>query len=57
MKSGTALLALILLCTLASSEAQEKSQAASTGKDASSLLAEADRLAWLFNWPTAGPLY
>jgi CHAT domain-containing protein/tetratricopeptide (TPR) repeat protein len=26
-------------------------------RDAHALLAEADRLAWLFNWPAAGPLY
>lgn len=57
MKSGTALLALILMCTLATVEAREKSQTAATGRDANGLLAEADRLAWLFNWPAAGPLY
>ncbi len=52
-----AVLALTLLCPSVPAEAQEKPQPDRANSDPHSLLAEADRLAWLFNWPAAGPLY
>lgn len=52
---ATTLVLTFLVCLPAHMQAQEK--VAPTNSDAHKLLAEADRLAWLFNWPAAGPLY
>lgn len=54
---ATAVIALMLLFASVLTQAQEKSEPVPANRDARTILAEADRLAWLFNWPAAGPLY
>ncbi|MCI0621608.1 MAG: CHAT domain-containing protein, partial [Acidobacteria bacterium] len=46
----------LALCTSVLAQAQDDPKPAEV-KAPHALLAEADRLAWLFNWPAAGPLY
>ena len=61
MRYKVTLVALIIsgvisLSALARSHGSPSSLQATT-EDAHGLLAEADRLSWLFNWNAAGPLY
>lgn len=59
--TGTAIVlaSAVLTLSLHSSRphARGTPQKAATSKDPHVLLAEANRLSWLFNWPQAGPLY
>ncbi|MCI0628656.1 MAG: CHAT domain-containing protein, partial [Acidobacteria bacterium] len=54
---GAAVLVFGILCAPVLTVAQETAKPVPASKDPHSVLAEADRLAWLFNWPAAGPLY
>ena len=56
---GIVLALAVLALSLYSSRppAQGTLQKAETSDDPQVLLAEANRLSWLFNWPQAGPLY
>lgn len=47
----------VVLIPTPSQQRAEASVLQDTAEDAHKLLAEADRLSWLFNWPAAGPLY
>ncbi len=49
-------LAFAVLCTYALAKPQDTLKPTEP-KDARALIADANRLAWLFNWPAAGPLY
>ena len=54
---AAAVILVFLFCIAAPIQPQEKPDPRLANGDAHKLLAEADRLAWLFNWPAAGPLY